>query len=69
MNKLMPKSLLDWIWLLGMLALIGLVIYTLATGTSPFQAWGWDPKTTTIIFGSTVAGLIVLYYITRAFKK
>lgn len=69
MNKLIPKSLLDWIWLLGMLLLIGLVIYTLATGTSPFERWGWDPKTTTIIFGAVIGGSLVLYYITRAFKK
>ena len=40
MKDLLPKGYLGWIWSIGILTMMVLVIYTLITDTSPFQAWG-----------------------------
>ena len=39
MKDLLPKGYLGWIWSIGILTMMVLVIYTLITDTSPFQAW------------------------------
>ena len=54
------------IWWGLAVSLIGLVIYTWATGTSPFEAAGLDRMWTTIIF---VALAIVAIVVPRFFRK
>ena len=66
MKDLIPKGYLGWIWTIGVLATIGLVIYTLITDTSPFMKLGMDPGTTTIVFAAL---LVVLLVIPMVFKK
>lgn len=63
---MIPKGYLGWIWTLGVLSVIGLVIYTLITDTSPFEKMGLDPGATTIVFAVI---LVVLLIIPMVFKK
>lgn len=65
MNKFIPKGYVGWIWTIGVLTTIALVIYTLVTDTSPFEAWGLDRQTTTIVFGALVGVLILLPMVFR----
>lgn len=65
MNKFIPKSLLDWIWLGGMVSLVSLVIYTLAVGESPFETLGMNPKTTTVVVGLLMIAAITVPHVLR----
>lgn len=60
MKDLIPKGYLGWIWTIGILAMVVLVIYTLATDTSPFQSMGLDARWTTIIFAALIGLLLLL---------
>jgi hypothetical protein len=69
MEKFIPKTVLDWIWTTGVIVLIGLVIFTLITGVSPFELLGLAPKTTTIIFGALVVTGVATPYILRKIRQ
>ncbi|HHG84807.1 MAG TPA: hypothetical protein ENJ82_08650 [Bacteroidetes bacterium] len=66
MKDLIPKGYLGWIWTIGILTMIGLVIYTIVTDTSPFEKMGLNPTTTTIVFAAIIGVLLVAPMI---FKK
>lgn len=65
MKDLIPKGYLGWIWTIGILVMIGLVIYTIVTDTSPFEKMGLNPATTTIVFGALIGVLLVAPMIFR----
>jgi|JI9StandDraft_2_1071091.scaffolds.fasta_scaffold909960_1 hypothetical protein len=66
MKDFIPKGYLGWIWTIGVLTLMVLVVYTIVTGTSPFEALGLDVRWTTIIFGAVIGVLLIAPMI---FKK
>lgn len=68
-GKFIPQTVLDWIWTTGILLLIGLVIFTLITGVSPFEMLGLAPKTTTIVFGALVVSGVAAPYILRKIRQ
>ena len=69
MKDLLPKGYLGWIWIIGILTMMVLVIYTLITDTSPFQAWGLDPAWTTIVFGALIGVLLLAPMVFRKKKS
>jgi hypothetical protein len=69
MKDLLPKGYLGWIWTIGILTMMVLVIYTWITDTSPFEAWGLDPKWTTIVFSGIIAILLLAPMVFRKKKS
>ncbi|MCB9231409.1 MAG: hypothetical protein H6581_07095 [Bacteroidia bacterium] len=65
MSKLAPKGFFDYILIIFMVIFFGLIIYTLATGDSPFDQLGLDPMWTTIATGGVIVLIGVIYRLTR----
>ena len=68
MKDLLPKSYLGWIHTTGIVLLIGLIMYNLITGHSPFQQFGFDRFWTTLATGLITLILIIAPTIYRWIK-
>lgn len=63
------KSFTNIIWWVIAVALVGLVIYTLISGTSPFEALGLGMKGTTIVFSLIALVALVVPSIVKKVKE
>jgi hypothetical protein len=69
MKKFISFGGFDLLWLASLVTLVFSVIFTLATGESPMEAWGISPAAGTIGMVVTVCALLVIPFVVDRIKN